>query len=104
MDFEEVVFTLIARSGNAKGLCFQALDAARKGHPDESDALMEKAKEELLAAHHVQTELIQEEASGAKHEMNLLMAHAQDHLMNASLAKDLITELILMYKETAKHD
>lgn len=99
MGFEEVVFTIITHSGNSKGYCFQALNAARNGNLDESDELIKKAKDELLEAHHIQTKMIQDEAAGVKQELNLLMVHAQDHLMNASLAKDLIAEMILMYRE-----
>lgn len=99
MDFEEVVFTIIARSGNSKGYSFQALNAARQGNFNECNELMQKAKNELLEAHHIQTKMIQDEAAGVKQELNLLMVHAQDHLMNASLAKDLIAEMILMYRE-----
>lgn len=99
MSFEEVVFNIIIYSGNSKAYCFQALSLAREGNFKECDALMEKSKAELLEAHHIQTRLIQDEAAGKKHELSLLMVHAQDHMMNASLAKDLIAEMILMYKE-----
>ncbi|MHB1651541.1 MAG: PTS lactose/cellobiose transporter subunit IIA [Desulfitobacteriaceae bacterium] len=99
MNFEEIVFNIIAHSGDSKGYCFQALSAAREGNFKECDELMEKSKTELLKAHHIQTKMIQDEASGTKQEINLLMVHAQDHLMNASLAKDLIAEMILMYKK-----
>ncbi|HZK84086.1 MAG TPA: PTS lactose/cellobiose transporter subunit IIA [Desulfosporosinus sp.] len=99
MSFEEIVFNIIGYSGDSKAYCFQSLSAAREGDFKECDELMEKSKAELLKAHHIQTKMIQEEASGTKQELNLLMVHAQDHLMNAALAKDLIEEMILMYKK-----
>lgn len=98
MSFEEIVMNIIVYAGNAKSYCFEALNEAKKGNFKKSDELINKAKDELLKAHHIQTELIQEEASGNGHKPTLLMMHAQDHLMNASLAKDLIMELIDMYK------
>jgi PTS system cellobiose-specific IIA component len=57
------------------------------------------AKEGLIAAHKVQTELIQQESSGDKLELSLLMVHAQDHLMTSMLAKDLIEKMIYMQNE-----
>jgi PTS system cellobiose-specific IIA component len=47
----------------------------------------------------MQTSLLQEEAQGEKQEISLLLIHAQDHLMNASLAKKLIKEMIDMIQE-----
>ena len=40
-------------------------------------------KEEMHKAHAFQTKLITEEASGNSVEVNVLLIHAQDHLMNA---------------------
>ncbi len=60
---------------------------------------MKQAKEELSQVHNIQTSLIQEEAAGKKQEFSLLLMHAEDHLMNAILAKDLISELIEMHRD-----
>lgn len=103
MNLEEIVFNLIVHSGNAKGYCFEALNYARKQEFIKADELISKAKDELLEAHHIQTQMIQDEASGKKQEVNLLMVHAQDHLMTSSLAKDLIVEMIEMLKDKSKN-
>ncbi len=47
----------------------------------------------------MQTSLIHKEARGEKIEINLLLVHAQDHLMNTLLAKDLVKSMIKMQKE-----
>ena len=99
MELEKVVFNIIVHAGNAKGYCFQALALAKKREFDDVEGLMKKAKEELLEAHSTQTKMIENEANGIKQEMTLLMVHAQDHLMNASLAMDLVVELIDLYKD-----
>lgn len=57
------------------------------------------AKEEALKAHRVQTQLIQGEAKGERAALNLLLIHAQDHLMTSILAKDLIEEILDLYSE-----
>lgn len=99
MDLEQVVFNIIVHAGNSKSHCFEALNLAKTGEFEKIDDLMKKAKEELLTAHRVQTKLIEAEASGTKHEITILMVHAQDHLMNAQLAMDLVEEIIDLYKK-----
>ncbi len=96
MGFEETIMSIIIHSGNAKGYSFEALSEAKKSNLDKAGELIKKADQELLEAHHVQTKMLQAEASGEKIEVNLLMVHAQDHLMNATLAKDLIAEMVGM--------
>jgi PTS system cellobiose-specific IIA component len=96
--FEEIVMTIIIHAGNAKGYSFEALNEAKKANFEKVSELMAKADQELLQAHHVQTNMLQAEANGEKVELNLLIVHAQDHLMNATLAKDLISEMIGMIK------
>ena len=99
--FEETIMSIIVHAGNAKSFSFEALNEAKKSNLETADQLIEKANQELLEAHHVQTRLLQSEASGEKIELNLLTVHAQDHLMNASLAKDLICEMVDMIRERA---
>lgn len=99
MDLEEIVFTIISHSGTAKSMCFEALHLAKKGEFDKAQDLMNQAKNELYQTHDIQNSMIQKEAGGEKQEVSLLLMHAEDHLMNAMLAKDLIEELIEMTKE-----
>mgnify|MGYP000944174138 CR=1 FL=1 len=96
---EELIFQLIANSGSARSNIFEALDFAQDGNFEKAKELMEEAKKEILEAHQIQTELIQKEAQGEKIEMNILMVHAQDHLMASMLAKDLVEKMIEMQLE-----
>lgn len=98
MDMEEIIFTIIANSGDARSDCFRALRLAREGRIDEAEYAINKSKEALLKAHNIQTKLLQEEAAGNKAEVSLLLMHAEDHLMNAILAKELIEEIIELTK------
>ena len=61
--------------------------------------LLQNAKETVNEAHHAQTELIQAEIRGEKAPLNLLMVHAQDHLMTALVVIDLAQEFIDLYKK-----
>lgn len=99
MDSEQIVFTIIMHAGDARSYALEALRYAREGNNTEAEKSMAKAKTELVEAHHIQTELLQAEARGEKQEVNLLLIHAQDHLMTAILAKDLIEEMMLMYNK-----
>lgn len=79
-------------------MMFEAMKLSRNGKFEEAEQLMQKADDFLLQAHKVQTELIAEESRGNKSEYSILMVHAQDHIMNAMLAKPLIREIINLYK------
>jgi PTS system cellobiose-specific IIA component len=95
----EVVMGLIMHSGNAKSFGMEAVQAAKEGDFEKADQLLEEANEELVKAHHAQTGLLSQEASGEKFEVTLLMVHAQDHLMNAITFLDLVKELIDVHKK-----
>lgn len=95
---EEISFGLIANAGQARSLAFQALASAKSGDFDAADELLAQSKEASLAAHHQQTELLTQEARGNHMQLDVLLVHAQDHLMTAMLAQELIEELITLYK------
>ncbi|TZE81287.1 PTS lactose/cellobiose transporter subunit IIA [Calorimonas adulescens] len=102
MDFEQIVFEIIVHAGNARSDAFEALASAREGNFNEAYKLIDKVKEELQKAHEIQNNLISLEAEGEHIQPNLLLVHAEDHLMNAILAKDLIIELIHLYEDNQK--
>ena len=99
IDMEAIVIELISRGGTAKGMAYEALAAAEAGNYEEAENLLKQADEELLAIHNVQTSLIQSEAAGDKNEVSILFVHAQDHLMTAIEAKNLIECMIKMHKK-----
>ncbi len=103
MDLEQVALHIILHAGNARSSYFEALGLAREEKFSEARKRVTEAKKELIEAHRIQTNLLQQEAGGKRQEMSLLLIHAQDHLMTASLAQDLIQEMILMYEKQAFH-
>ncbi len=98
MDIETVAMTIIAYSGDARGQAFQALGYAKSRDFKKAYEIIEVAKEESVKAHQAQTELLFSEANGNKIEMNILLVHAQDHLMSSMLAIELIIEMIRLYE------
>lgn len=96
---EEIIFQLISYAGDAKSLAFKAFEYINDKDYAKAVEAMENSKKELTKAHNLQTELLQKEAIGEHSDVSLLMVHAQDHLMTAMLAKDLIEKIIVLQKE-----
>lgn len=94
MEINEIAFSLILHSGNARSNVMEALKCARNDHFDQAKELIEEADNELEKAHKVQTDVLQEEASGEEVNLSILFIHAQDHLMTAMLSRDLSQEII----------
>lgn len=101
MDLEEEVMGIIVNAGQSRSLCFEALRQAKRGQFGEADSLLAEANTYSKEAHAVQTKLIEEDEGEGKMKMTLIMVHAQDHLMTSILAKELITELVDLYKQNA---
>ena len=98
MDLEMAAMQIVGSAGESKSLCFEALAAAKKGDFDGADAKIAEARKVFLQAHEVQTELICAEADGEDVKMGVLMVHAQDHLMTTILLKDIINNLLDIYR------
>lgn len=96
---EMISFGIVASAGAARSLAFEALKAAKKHDFDRADDLMKQSEEAALGAHHQQTALLSKEASGDHTPVDVLLVHAQDHLMTAMLAQELIKEIIYLHKE-----
>lgn len=99
---EATIFTIISCAGQARSLCFSALQAARQGDFTAAEEALARAQAELLKTHQVHTDMIQREAAGEPQAVSLLLMHAEDHLMTSLFAKDLMVELVAMLKEQAE--
>lgn len=95
----QTVMGLIINGGNAKGSAFSAIKAAKIGDFEQADAKLKAADKFLAAAHNSQTDMLTQEANGKHAPVTLLMAHAQDHLMNAITFRDLAGEIVDLYKK-----
>lgn len=95
---ELIIFEIISKGGNAKGLSYAAIQHAEKGEFEEAEALLKEADVELRAAHQIQTNLIQEEAAGKHHTVTVLFVHAQDHLMTSIEVRTLAENFISLHK------
>lgn len=98
MELEEQVMGIIINAGQSRSLCYEALQSAKEGDFTDADDKMQQAQHFAREAHLVQTQLIEADEGEGKTKMTLVMVHAQDHLMTSILAKELVTELIEIYR------
>lgn len=104
MDLEGAVMSIIVNAGEARSLCMSALQNARNGDFSAAQALLADSDHYTKAAHRIQTQLIGEDEGQGKLPMTLIMVHAQDHLMNAILARELINEMVILYQRQQQQD
>lgn len=97
-DINSIAFELILYAGNGRSSSMEAIQEAKKGNFERAEELLKEATKELGKAHKFQTKLIQAEASGESNPVNILLIHAQDHLMTAMTVRDLATEIVEVYK------
>lgn len=97
-NIEAVIFELIVHSGNARGMLFEALDAAEADNHEQSVMCMQQAEAEMTIAHNLQTKLIQDDLKG-QGQISLLLIHAQDQLMTTMSEQALIERLIKMQQQ-----
>ncbi|TCV92638.1 PTS lactose/cellobiose transporter subunit IIA [Biostraticola tofi] len=100
-DFEQTVMELLINAGEARSNAMMAIQAARRKEWDQADVLLQSAKDATRVAHGIQTRLIGLDEGQGKIPINLIMVHAQDHLMTAMLCQDLAEELVLLRREMA---
>ncbi|EMP6174803.1 PTS lactose/cellobiose transporter subunit IIA [Citrobacter amalonaticus] len=98
-DYEQTVMGIIVNAGICRSCTLQAISLAKAGARDDALLMMEQAENALRQAHDVQTTLIGLDEGVGKVAVHLIMVHAQDHLMNAILLKDLAAEFIDIYQK-----
>lgn len=99
INLEETVMELIINAGESRSCAMQALYAAKAGKWDDVDGLLEESTAASKRAHIVQTQLIALDEGTGKVPVNLIMVHAQDHIMTSMLARELIEELIAVHRK-----
>lgn len=96
---EQTIINLIVNAGSARSSAIEAIQYAKAGDLEKAEESINAAKESVNEAHHAQTEMIQAEIRGEKTPLNLLMVHAQDHLMCALVVIDLAQEFVAIWQK-----
>lgn len=99
MDFEQIMMELLINAGEARSQAMSAIQFARKKQWQQADEALAASLEASKGAHHIQTRLIGADEGAGKVPVTLILVHAQDHLMNAMLCRDLAEEIVLLRKE-----
>ena len=94
----QAAMNVILHAGNARLKAEEAIEKAKKSQFEEADLFMAQAKEEITESHATQTEIIQSEAAGKRHEINILFIHAQDTLMTIMSELKMARQIIDLYK------
>ncbi|AMC93117.1 PTS cellobiose transporter subunit IIA [Erysipelothrix larvae] len=96
---ELLSFQMISFNGSARSCFVEAIAAAKEGDFERAEQLMNEGEEQFVEGHRVHAQLIQQEASEGKTDINLLLIHAEDQMMSAELMKIVAAELIDIHKK-----
>ncbi|MGO3609699.1 MAG: PTS cellobiose transporter subunit IIA [Enterococcus sp.] len=97
-ELQVAAFEIILHSGNARTVIHDAFASMRKKEDEKAKEQLEEANEQLLKAHKAQTQLLKEYAGGKKIEMEIIMVHAQDHLMTTMTLLEVANEMRYLYQ------
>ena len=98
-ELQVAAFEIILHSGNARTVSHDAFASMRKKEDEKAKEQLEEANEQLLKAHKAQTQLLKEYAGGKKIEMEIIMVHAQDHLMTTMTLLEVANEMRYLYQQ-----
>lgn len=99
---QEIAFEIILYSGDARTLIHESFQSMREEAFSEAEEKLETANEALIKAHKAQTSLLQNYANGEKIVMDVIIVHAQDHLMTTMTLREMALEMLLLYKKIHK--
>jgi PTS system cellobiose-specific IIA component len=97
-EMNSIALEIIMQAGDARLCVTEALRAAAQGNYGEIDKKLEEAKKYLAKAHGKQTEIVQSEGEGNKHEHTLLFIHAQDTLMTVYSEMNMVRQLKVIFE------
>lgn len=100
-ELQVAAFEIILYSGNARTIVHAAFAEMREGHYEAAAEKLEAANSELLLAHQAQTKLLNEYANGVEIKIEIIMVHAQDHLMTSMTLREVALEMLELYKKVS---
>lgn len=100
-ELQVAAFEIILYSGNARTMVHAAFADMREGNYESAAEQLEVANSELLMAHQAQTKLLSEYANGVEIKIEIIMVHAQDHLMTSMTLREVALEMLELYKKVS---
>lgn len=99
---QSVAFDIILHSGSSRTMIHEAFEMMRNNEFKNAANKLEESNDELLLAHQSQTELIQQYSSGEKVTIEIILVHAQDHLMTTMTLREVALEMLHLYEKLEK--
>lgn len=96
---QEIAFTIILHSGEARTLVHEAFKDMRESRYEEAMEKLDESNENLVEAHKSQTQLLKKYANGENITMEIIMVHAQDHLMSTMTLREVAIEMLAFYEK-----
>lgn len=98
-ELQVAAFEIILHSGTARTEIHEAFALMRQEEYSQAEEKLETANSELVEAHHAQTKLLQDYASGVEIKIEIIMVHAQDHLMTTMTLLEIAKEMLELHKK-----
>lgn len=99
---QEMSFEIIGYAGNAFSYFYEAVEEMMEENKERAKELYNLGKKELTQAHKLQTYLLISEANGEKVNTNVILIHAQDHLMTTIMYERIAKQMIRILDKEAK--
>ena len=96
---EELVMELLVNAGQARSDAMEAIRCAGQKDWQGATQLMASSESACLQAHKIQTALISQDEGCGKIKVNLILVHAQDHLMTVMLLRDIVKNFVNLAKK-----
>ena len=96
---EELVMELLVNAGQARSDAMEAIRCAGQKDWQGATQLMASSESACLQAHKIQTALISQDEGCGKIKVNLILVHAQDHLMTTMTLREVALEMFELYKK-----
>lgn len=97
-ELDLIAFQIIANSGEARTLIHVAFDAMRKSDYETANCKLKEAEDFINKAHQAQTDLLHAYANEESMKMEIIMIHAQDHMMTTMTLKEVAHEMMHLYE------
>ena len=94
-----IITELISGASESIGFLDQAFKASRVGNYTLAEECFDQSDAALKIAHDLQTDMIQKQLNGEPTVVSLFMVHAQDHMMNVFLMKQVVRYLVEIQRE-----
>lgn len=101
-DLNAAAMQIILHAGDCRTLLNEAIILTEKdGSEEEIAAKLAEAKEEIVKAHRIQTDMIQGTIEDDELETTLLFSHAQDTLMTIYSELNMTNAMLRLYRKLA---